>query len=420
MVNHYVYRTINEINNMKYIGKRTCYCAIEDDMYLGSGTFIKLAIDRYGEYYFSKEILCICDTEEEAWGKEIEMINAFDAVNSREYYNVAYGGPSRQDGFIMTTEERDKMEYLTNQLENEEYYGIKILNGNTKPRIMLVETQSIDDISNRKVACYSIADDDTELQKVRKKDDGKEHIWYIDIKNDWQYLNDNGNIPRWLQIKAKFFLISKDEHKEYLYKSRKPDEFYKIVKSVKDKYGEFTNTKSIKTTKSYNTVDKDINTTCITSIDSINELAKTSEHYRNFASLLYKYDNLGLIAVYNAVTGSGSVSTSCLSDGSLKCTEEQMKKATAILDYELQFSDMVQAISGRHDYLYVVIAFCYNNKKINNDELLRRFSKKYKTFKTVKSIENAIDQIDGLYNFRMIKYPKVPLKQEYLTYKLNK
>ena len=55
MVNHYIYRTTNIINGMKYIGKRTCYCPIQDDTYLGSGTFLKQAIDIYGEQYFKKE-----------------------------------------------------------------------------------------------------------------------------------------------------------------------------------------------------------------------------------------------------------------------------------------------------------------------------------------------------------------------------
>ena len=38
---HYIYLTINKINGMKYIGRRTCQCEIKDDDYLGSGTFLK-------------------------------------------------------------------------------------------------------------------------------------------------------------------------------------------------------------------------------------------------------------------------------------------------------------------------------------------------------------------------------------------
>jgi len=427
MVNHYVYRTINEINNMKYIGKRTCYCAIEDDMYLGSGTFIKLAIDRYGEYYFSKEILCICDTEEEAWEKEIEMIKAFDAVNSREYYNVAYGGPSRPDGFIMTNEERNKMGYLTNQLENEVYYGVKIVDRKPgkpgKPRIQTAKTMFINE---KKGWCYTTIADDTETFKNDKKNKDSNKVakitretWYEPFKYD--------NETEWLQEdgKGEYTLTSKDDY--YRFTCVDWDVFDETVKEIRELRRKYK--QSIQNGKdnyapinSVNVVNKkDIVSSSTTSMDSIRLLAKKSVDYYNFNNLLDEYENdLGLIAVYNAVTGSGSVSTPCLSDGSLKCTEEQMKKATGILDYELQFSDMVQAIKGRHDYLYVALAFCYNNKNINNDELFRRFSKKYKTFKTIKSIENAIDQIDGLYNFRMIKYPKVPLKQEYLTYKLNK
>lgn len=50
---------------MKYIGKRTCYCDIEEDSYLGSGTFLKQDIDAYGSDNFDKEILLICQSEQE-------------------------------------------------------------------------------------------------------------------------------------------------------------------------------------------------------------------------------------------------------------------------------------------------------------------------------------------------------------------
>ncbi|MBV4427146.1 hypothetical protein [Clostridium tyrobutyricum] len=39
-MNHYVYEITNNINNKKYIGKRTCDCPIEKDKYMGSGVLI--------------------------------------------------------------------------------------------------------------------------------------------------------------------------------------------------------------------------------------------------------------------------------------------------------------------------------------------------------------------------------------------
>ena len=45
---YYIYRTTNLINGMKYVGRRTCNCPIEDDDYLGSGTAFKKALELYG------------------------------------------------------------------------------------------------------------------------------------------------------------------------------------------------------------------------------------------------------------------------------------------------------------------------------------------------------------------------------------
>ena len=54
-MNHYVYEITNLINSKKYIGKRSCECPIEEDKYMGSGKYIKIAIEKYGENNFKKE-----------------------------------------------------------------------------------------------------------------------------------------------------------------------------------------------------------------------------------------------------------------------------------------------------------------------------------------------------------------------------
>lgn len=145
---------------MKYIGKRTCYCPIEDDDYLGSGTFLKQAVEIYGKQYFKKQILFICETEEEVWEKEKEVIQYLDAANSKEYYNVALGGPSRPDGlFLISDSERDKMDYLNAQLKNEEYCGVRLEERDYgKPRIIFIETMMY---HNKKHGMFTTIDDDT-------------------------------------------------------------------------------------------------------------------------------------------------------------------------------------------------------------------------------------------------------------------
>lgn len=89
MKQHYIYLTTNLINGKKYIGK---HFGELDDSYLGSGTLIQRAINKYGEENFKKEILYISSSKQENNIKEQEFISAFDAVNNDSFYNLAPGG----------------------------------------------------------------------------------------------------------------------------------------------------------------------------------------------------------------------------------------------------------------------------------------------------------------------------------------
>ena len=106
---HYVYCITNIINGMKYIGKRTCHCKIENDCsYMGSGIAIGNAIKKYGKENFTKEIIEICETEEEAYRREREIIKSLGAVKNRNYYNIAPGGLGNQKGHVITEEVKIK------------------------------------------------------------------------------------------------------------------------------------------------------------------------------------------------------------------------------------------------------------------------------------------------------------------------
>lgn len=104
MDNHYVYLITNLINGKKYIGKRTCHCKIEEDNYMGSGVCIVKAIKKYGRDSFKKEILKICNSEEEAYKYEREIIKSTKAYSNRMYYNIALGGLGNTHGWKPTKE----------------------------------------------------------------------------------------------------------------------------------------------------------------------------------------------------------------------------------------------------------------------------------------------------------------------------
>ena len=88
-INYYIYLTTNLINGKKYIGQHK---GSPTDSYLGSGTTILKAIEKYDRKNFKKEILCFCKTREEADQKEKELIAQYNAVESNEFYNNSEGG----------------------------------------------------------------------------------------------------------------------------------------------------------------------------------------------------------------------------------------------------------------------------------------------------------------------------------------
>lgn len=89
----YIYKTVNKVNGKYYIGKHKGEIG---DSYLGSGTVLRQAVEKYGKDSFQKEELIYCLTEEEAnyWEKRIIESN----INNPNCYNIAPGG---KGGYVL-------------------------------------------------------------------------------------------------------------------------------------------------------------------------------------------------------------------------------------------------------------------------------------------------------------------------------
>ena len=91
----YVYITTNNLNGKKYIGQRTCpgNKTILTDNYLGSGTAIINAVNKYGKENFSKIVIGICSTQKQVDVMEKQYIDIYKAYNNkRKWYNINHGG----------------------------------------------------------------------------------------------------------------------------------------------------------------------------------------------------------------------------------------------------------------------------------------------------------------------------------------
>ncbi len=82
---HCVYQTTNLTNGKKYIGKHSTKVY---NNYLGSGTALLLAVEKYGSENFKKEILSIHDTSELAYEAEKLIIDQLEATKRNKRENV--------------------------------------------------------------------------------------------------------------------------------------------------------------------------------------------------------------------------------------------------------------------------------------------------------------------------------------------
>jgi hypothetical protein len=89
MKKYLIYKIVNKINNMIYIG---CHVTTNiNDRYMGSGINIKKAIKQYGLENFDKYILYQFDNEVDMLNKEEELVNR-EFISEENNYNIIIGG----------------------------------------------------------------------------------------------------------------------------------------------------------------------------------------------------------------------------------------------------------------------------------------------------------------------------------------
>lgn len=86
---HYFYKITNNLNNHYYYGIHSTDNL--NDGYMGSGTRLRYAYEKYGIENFTKEILKFFETREEAAKHEAEIVNEV-LVDSNDCYNIILGG----------------------------------------------------------------------------------------------------------------------------------------------------------------------------------------------------------------------------------------------------------------------------------------------------------------------------------------
>lgn len=105
---HYiVYKTTNKINGFYYIGVHKTHNL--NDGYLGSGKYLKAAINKYGKDSFERVILHECSSSKEMYELENKIVTS-EYLKLPNVYNLKIGGEGQWNHIndLPMTEERRK------------------------------------------------------------------------------------------------------------------------------------------------------------------------------------------------------------------------------------------------------------------------------------------------------------------------
>jgi len=86
-----IYRTINIVTNKSYVGQTTRISLFKKKAYLGSGSYLRLSINKYGISNFKSEILEYCEDQNKLNVLEQHYISKFNTLYPNGY-NLKLGG----------------------------------------------------------------------------------------------------------------------------------------------------------------------------------------------------------------------------------------------------------------------------------------------------------------------------------------
>lgn len=116
-----VYKITNKIDKKIYIG---CHKTKNiDDGYMGSGTYLKRAIKKYGLENFEKIILYNFDNNLDMLKKEAELVNR-DFIKRKDVYNIVEGGKCNTTGFVCAKDDVGNKYFIS--IDDDRYLSGKL------------------------------------------------------------------------------------------------------------------------------------------------------------------------------------------------------------------------------------------------------------------------------------------------------
>jgi len=132
-----IYKTTNLVNGKIYIGQ-----SINDDpKYLGSGVFLKNAIEKHGKENFIKEIIDNTDSVDELNEKEVYWIEKYNSTNKNIGYNLCSGGKGFKIYYGKSDEQISEIHENLSKIHKEKWNNM-LINMNDKDLRKLSESRS--------------------------------------------------------------------------------------------------------------------------------------------------------------------------------------------------------------------------------------------------------------------------------------
>lgn len=114
---NFVYITTNLINRKQYVGDHTTN-NLEKDNYLGSGTYFKNAVKKYGRQHFVKQILEQFETKEKAFIAQEKYIQQYNTLFPNGYNMSPTGGLNVKDFSKHSEKSKIKMAAVQKEAQN--------------------------------------------------------------------------------------------------------------------------------------------------------------------------------------------------------------------------------------------------------------------------------------------------------------
>ena len=173
----------------------------------------------------------------------------------------------------------------------------------------------------------------------------------------------------------------------------------------------------------YYVIQNDIGLEEVKSLNSASKNWTTQNYIHSFAAgnrqldyvyveqLIKAYPWVGFSALSFAIRGVayGGTQTKMIREGKFQCDELEYNKAVSALEYLSQVKDEILSVGGRKEYYMIAIMFCFYCEDIDNEYLITKFKKYYKSLKPINDIMSALEQIETkIYNYQM-RSPREPI-----------